>query len=179
MGGTVSTTASTTVGAGASSGPIDYFADLAGKPPARQLAALQEMLDIQNAIKEGAENLLNMPIANVLREQLVREQDAAQGRIEAIRKRIQRFTDSVDFTELEDKSPAEQMEALREMLEVQNRVAAGAQNLLNMRDLLDGLRKEVVLERDVAVARIEAIRRRIETYNQLDGGRRGVDPRSV
>jgi hypothetical protein len=64
------------------------------------------MLDIQNAIKEGAQNLaqhadscvFNVLVAatemkqiqNALREQLVREQDGAQGRIEAIRKRIQR-----------------------------------------------------------------------------------------
>ncbi|KAJ7819413.1 hypothetical protein B0H14DRAFT_1358096 [Mycena olivaceomarginata] len=44
-------------------------------------------------------------------------------------------TDSNDFTDLEDKSPAQQVIALKEMLVVQNRIKEGAQNLLNMRDL--------------------------------------------
>ncbi|KAJ7366839.1 hypothetical protein DFH08DRAFT_835656 [Mycena albidolilacea] len=153
-----------------------YFAEIAGKPPAEQLAALQEMLGRQNATKEGAQHLLNMPgpIANVLREQLVREQDEGQAKIETIQELIKIFTDPVDFTELEDKPPAEQMEALNQMLEVQNRITSGAQNLLTMADLSDSIRKQVVFEQDVAVARKEAIRRQIEI---LTGERASIKQR--
>ncbi|KAJ7935708.1 Rapamycin-insensitive companion of mTOR, N-term-domain-containing protein, partial [Mycena leptocephala] len=71
------------------------FADLEDKPPAQQVDALTEMLVVQNRIKEGAQNLLNMrDLADVLREQVMSELDMAQGKIEAIQKRIELLTES-------------------------------------------------------------------------------------
>ncbi|KAJ7761527.1 Rapamycin-insensitive companion of mTOR, N-term-domain-containing protein [Mycena maculata] len=67
-----------------------------------------------------------------------------------------------DFADLEVKSPAQQVDALNEMLVVQNRIKEGAQNLLNMRDLADGLREQVMSELDMAQGKIEAIQKRIE-----------------
>ncbi|KAJ7095819.1 Rapamycin-insensitive companion of mTOR, N-term-domain-containing protein [Mycena belliarum] len=52
------------------------------------------------------------------------------------------------------------------MLVVQNRIKDGAQNLLNMRDLGDALREQVVSELDMAQARIEAIQRRIDLQSK-------------
>ncbi|KAJ6585048.1 Rapamycin-insensitive companion of mTOR, N-term-domain-containing protein [Mycena capillaripes] len=75
-------------------------------------------------------------------------------------------TDPNDFTDLEDKSPTQQLEALGEMLVVQNRIKEGAQNLLNMRDLADVLREQVISELDVAQNRIEAIKRRLEMLTE-------------
>ncbi|KAJ7505263.1 Rapamycin-insensitive companion of mTOR, N-term-domain-containing protein [Mycena galericulata] len=71
-------------------------------------------------------------------------------------------TDGNDFADIEDKSPAQQVDALTEMLVVQNRIKEGAQNLLNMRDLADGLREQVMSELDMAQGKIEAIQKRIE-----------------
>ncbi|KAJ7107266.1 Rapamycin-insensitive companion of mTOR, N-term-domain-containing protein, partial [Mycena crocata] len=74
----------------------------------------------------------------------------------------------VDFADLEDKPPAQQMEALNEMLVVQNRIKEGAQNLLNMRDLAarDALREQVMSELDMAQGKIEAIQKRIDIQSK-------------
>ncbi|CAK5284163.1 unnamed protein product, partial [Mycena citricolor] len=54
------------------------------------LDALNEQLVVQNRIKEGAQNLLNMPtITDALRDQVVSELEMAQGKIESIQKRIE------------------------------------------------------------------------------------------
>ncbi|KAJ6559137.1 Rapamycin-insensitive companion of mTOR, N-term-domain-containing protein [Mycena vulgaris] len=71
-------------------------------------------------------------------------------------------TDPNDFADLQDKSSAKQIDELTEMLVVQNRIKEGAQNLLNMPDLGDVLREQVLSELDMAQAKIEAIQRRIE-----------------
>ncbi|KAJ7675763.1 Rapamycin-insensitive companion of mTOR, N-term-domain-containing protein [Mycena polygramma] len=52
------------------------------------------------------------------------------------------------------------------MLVVQNRIKEGAQNLLNMRDLADGLREQVMSELDMAQGKIEGIQRRIEMLTE-------------
>ncbi|KAJ6537472.1 Rapamycin-insensitive companion of mTOR, N-term-domain-containing protein [Mycena sp. CBHHK59/15] len=75
-------------------------------------------------------------------------------------------TDPNDFTDLDDKPPAQQVEALNEMLVVQNRIKEGAQNLLNMRDLADALRLQVRSELDMAQSKIEAITQRIEIQSK-------------
>ncbi|KAF7288523.1 hypothetical protein HMN09_01381300 [Mycena chlorophos] len=71
-----------------------------------------------------------------------------------------------DFADLDDKTPAEQIDALNEMLVVQNRIKDGAQNLLNMRDLADGLREQVMSELEMAEGKIDAIERRIEQQSK-------------
>ncbi|KAK7048427.1 Rapamycin-insensitive companion of mTOR, N-term-domain-containing protein [Favolaschia claudopus] len=71
-----------------------------------------------------------------------------------------------DFADLEDKSPAQQVEALKEMLVVQNRIKEGAQNLLNMRDLSDTLREQVMSELDMAQEKIESVQKRIDTLSE-------------
>ncbi|KAF7365155.1 hypothetical protein MVEN_00387000 [Mycena venus] len=75
-------------------------------------------------------------------------------------------TDPNDFTDLEDKPPGQQVDALKEMLVVQNRIKEGAQNLLNMRDLADGLREQVMSELDMAQGKIESIQKRIEMLTE-------------
>ncbi|KAJ7672758.1 Rapamycin-insensitive companion of mTOR, N-term-domain-containing protein [Mycena rosella] len=72
------------------------------------------------------------------------------------------MTDPNDFPDLDDKSPAQQLESLNEMLVVQNRIKEGAQNLLNMRGLGQTLRDQVMSELDMAQSKIEAIQRRID-----------------
>ncbi|KAF7365154.1 hypothetical protein MVEN_00386900 [Mycena venus] len=64
--------------------------DLEGKTPVQQLDELKEILVIQNRIKEGAQNLLNMQeVSDALRGQLESELDMAQGKIEYLRWRIE------------------------------------------------------------------------------------------
>ncbi|KAF7298974.1 hypothetical protein MIND_00845600 [Mycena indigotica] len=71
-----------------------------------------------------------------------------------------------EFVELDEKTPAEQIDALNEMLVVQNRIKEGAQNLLNMRDLADGLREQVMSELDMAENKIQSIERRIDQQSK-------------
>ncbi|KAJ7069741.1 Rapamycin-insensitive companion of mTOR, N-term-domain-containing protein [Mycena amicta] len=75
-------------------------------------------------------------------------------------------TDPNDFVDLDLKTPAEQIDALNEMLVVQNRIKEGAQNLLNMRDLADVLREQVMSELDMAQSKIQGIERRIEQQSK-------------
>ncbi|KAJ7175920.1 Rapamycin-insensitive companion of mTOR, N-term-domain-containing protein [Mycena filopes] len=75
-------------------------------------------------------------------------------------------TDRNDFTDLEGKAPPQQLEALSEMLVVQNRIKEGAQNLLNMRDLADVLREQVLSELDMAQSKIEGIQRRMDQLTE-------------
>ncbi|KAJ7366941.1 hypothetical protein DFH08DRAFT_836000 [Mycena albidolilacea] len=71
------------------------------------------------------------------------------------------LSDLNDMT-LEERPQAQQVDRLTEMLVVQNRIKEGAQNLLNIQDLADTLRKQLVFELDQALAKIEFIQRRIE-----------------
>ncbi|KAF8139513.1 Rapamycin-insensitive companion of mTOR, N-term-domain-containing protein [Mycena galopus ATCC 62051] len=71
-----------------------------------------------------------------------------------------------EFTDLEDKLPAQQVNALKEMLVVQNRIKEGAQNLLNMRDLTNELRERVMPELDMAQEKIDAIQKRIDILTE-------------
>ncbi|KIK69496.1 hypothetical protein GYMLUDRAFT_33864 [Collybiopsis luxurians FD-317 M1] len=77
----------TLVGSGsfpdAGSAPFS-FADLEGKEPTQQFALLDARLVKENRIKDGAENLLNMELADNLREQVVSELRTANSRIQAI-----------------------------------------------------------------------------------------------
>ncbi|KAJ7044185.1 Rapamycin-insensitive companion of mTOR, N-term-domain-containing protein [Mycena alexandri] len=75
-------------------------------------------------------------------------------------------TDPNDFSDLQSKSPPQQLEVLSEMLVVQNRIKEGAQNLLNMRDLADVLREQVMSELDMAQNKIESIQRRMEQLTE-------------
>ncbi|KAJ7459908.1 Rapamycin-insensitive companion of mTOR, N-term-domain-containing protein [Mycena latifolia] len=92
--------------------------------------------------------------------------------------------DPNDFADLDDKPPAQQLEcplqleSLNEMLVVQNRIKEGAQNLLNMRDLGDALREQVMSELDMAQAKIEAIQRRLELRQAARPGKDDGDDRS-
>ncbi|KIY71243.1 hypothetical protein CYLTODRAFT_140340 [Cylindrobasidium torrendii FP15055 ss-10] len=60
------------------------FGDLDGQDPAHQLTELNNRLMKQSRIKEGAENMLNMPLTDLLRVQVESELDMARNRIEAI-----------------------------------------------------------------------------------------------
>ncbi|KAF8349461.1 Rapamycin-insensitive companion of mTOR, N-term-domain-containing protein [Amanita rubescens] len=61
---------------------------LEGKDPQGQLEDLQSQLARENRIREGAENLLNMQLADNLRLKVESELDLARSKIEAIAKRI-------------------------------------------------------------------------------------------
>jgi len=63
-------------------------AGLEGKDPQGQLEDLQSQLARENRIREGAENLLNMQLADNLRLKVESELDLARSKIEAIAKRI-------------------------------------------------------------------------------------------
>ncbi|KAF8918988.1 Rapamycin-insensitive companion of mTOR, N-term-domain-containing protein [Mucidula mucida] len=76
----------TLVGSGAALDNDDAtsFTALEGQDPAQQLAELDSRLTKQSRIKEGAENMLNMPLTDALRIQVESELDMARSRIEAI-----------------------------------------------------------------------------------------------
>ncbi|KAJ7644182.1 Rapamycin-insensitive companion of mTOR, N-term-domain-containing protein [Roridomyces roridus] len=68
----------------------DDSVDTDQRSPAEQLVDLNEMLLVQNRIKEGARNFLNIPnVADDLREKVVEELNMAQSKIDAINKRIE------------------------------------------------------------------------------------------
>ncbi|KAJ2919190.1 hypothetical protein MD484_g1222, partial [Candolleomyces efflorescens] len=64
------------------------LAELEGRNPSEQLAVLNEHLTLQNRIKEGAENLLIMPLASSVRQQVESELDMANNKIGALQRRI-------------------------------------------------------------------------------------------
>ncbi|TRM64014.1 Rapamycin-insensitive companion of mTOR, middle domain-containing protein [Schizophyllum amplum] len=66
----------------------DLVASLEGRDPAQQLDILNERLVLENRIKEGAENLLNMNLADSLRLKVETELEMAKSKIDAIVKRI-------------------------------------------------------------------------------------------
>ncbi|RDB17886.1 Target of rapamycin complex 2 subunit ste20 [Hypsizygus marmoreus] len=65
------------------------FTELEGKDPTEQLEVLNNQLVLEHRIKEGAENLLNMRLADSLRLQVESELDMAKNKIDAIMKRIE------------------------------------------------------------------------------------------
>ncbi|KAL1745112.1 Rapamycin-insensitive companion of mTOR, N-term-domain-containing protein [Schizophyllum fasciatum] len=67
----------------------DLVASLEGRDPAQQLDILNERLVLENRIKEGAENLLNMNLADSLRLKVETELEMARSKIDAIVKRIE------------------------------------------------------------------------------------------
>ncbi|KAH9480426.1 Target of rapamycin complex 2 subunit ste20 [Psilocybe cubensis] len=69
--------------------PVFSFAQLEGKPPAEQLDLLNRQLVLENRIKEGAENLLNMGLPDTPRFQVESELETAKSKISAITKRIE------------------------------------------------------------------------------------------
>ncbi|RXW24422.1 hypothetical protein EST38_g1410 [Candolleomyces aberdarensis] len=64
------------------------LAELEGRNPSEQLALLNDHLTLQHRIREGAENLLTMPLANSVRQQVESELDMAINKIEALQKRV-------------------------------------------------------------------------------------------
>ncbi|KAF8827637.1 hypothetical protein HHX47_DHR4000396 [Lentinula edodes] len=60
------------------------FAELEGKEPKEQLEFLEALIVKENRIKDGAENLLNMRLDDILREKVVSELKTASIRIKAI-----------------------------------------------------------------------------------------------
>ncbi|KAJ4465087.1 Rapamycin-insensitive companion of mTOR, N-term-domain-containing protein [Lentinula lateritia] len=60
------------------------FAELEGKEPKEQLEILEALIVKENRIKDGAENLLNMRLDDILREKVVSELKTASIRIKAI-----------------------------------------------------------------------------------------------
>ncbi|TFK40828.1 Rapamycin-insensitive companion of mTOR, N-term-domain-containing protein [Crucibulum laeve] len=70
------------------------FANLEERDSADQLELLNHQLVLQNRIKEGAENLLNMPLDDSLREKVDTELASAKGRISAIERQIEAFLNS-------------------------------------------------------------------------------------
>ncbi|KAF8627432.1 hypothetical protein AX17_006246 [Amanita inopinata Kibby_2008] len=80
-----------------SDGDAFSFAELEGKSPQEQLEILNYQLARENRIKEGAENLLNMQLADGLRQKVESELDLAKSKIEAITKRIDLDKSSDDF----------------------------------------------------------------------------------
>ncbi|KIM43166.1 hypothetical protein M413DRAFT_443978 [Hebeloma cylindrosporum] len=65
------------------------FAELDGMDPSEQVDALNDQLVLENRIKEGAENLLNMNLTEFQRAQVESELDMAKNKITAITKRIE------------------------------------------------------------------------------------------
>ncbi|KAF8890018.1 Rapamycin-insensitive companion of mTOR, N-term-domain-containing protein [Gymnopilus junonius] len=65
------------------------FSELDGKEPSEQLDILNNQLAVENRIKEGAENLLNMTLTESQRIQVESELDTAKNKISVITKRIQ------------------------------------------------------------------------------------------
>ncbi|KAF6757410.1 Rapamycin-insensitive companion of mTOR, N-term-domain-containing protein [Ephemerocybe angulata] len=88
------------------------LAELEGREPSEQLALLNEHLTRQNRIKDGAENLLIMPLATSVRQQVESELDMANNKIEALQKRI-------DLQSTRSKQQA-MVDAQRKLLEAQN-----------------------------------------------------------
>ncbi|KAF8645235.1 hypothetical protein AX16_008062 [Volvariella volvacea WC 439] len=67
---------------------ISLTLDEEGKDPAEQLKVLNRELVLENRIKEGAENLLNMQLAPPLRHKVESELNEARNKIEALTKKI-------------------------------------------------------------------------------------------
>ncbi|EDR13794.1 uncharacterized protein LACBIDRAFT_309182 [Laccaria bicolor S238N-H82] len=78
---------STLVNGDSLDGPL--FAELDGKEPAEQLELLNSQLALEHRIKEGAENLLNMGMADYSRMKVEAELDISKKKISAIAKRIE------------------------------------------------------------------------------------------
>ncbi|KAF8967140.1 Rapamycin-insensitive companion of mTOR, N-term-domain-containing protein [Flammula alnicola] len=64
------------------------FAQLEGMDPSEQVDLLNNELVLENRIKEGAENLLNMDLTDTQRLQVESELDMAKNKINAIKRRI-------------------------------------------------------------------------------------------
>ncbi|KII86754.1 hypothetical protein PLICRDRAFT_43412 [Plicaturopsis crispa FD-325 SS-3] len=67
---------------------LNIFAELEGKDVGQQLEILTNQLEMENRIKEGAENMLNMQLTGALRSKVESELYMAMVKIEAITKRI-------------------------------------------------------------------------------------------
>lgn len=93
------------------------LAELEGREPSEQLALLNEHLTRQNRIKDGAENLLIMPLATSVRQQVESELDMANNKIEALQKRI-------DLQSTRSKQQA-MVDAQRKLLEAQKPTSEG------------------------------------------------------
>ncbi|KAG5651654.1 hypothetical protein H0H81_007934 [Sphagnurus paluster] len=70
------------------------FTELEGKDQAEQLEILITQLSLEERIREGAENFLNMDLAESLRLQVQSELEISKKKIEAIKKRIEAISKS-------------------------------------------------------------------------------------
>ncbi|TDL23281.1 hypothetical protein BD410DRAFT_858667 [Rickenella mellea] len=68
---------------------LNLFPELEGKDGAQQLELLNAMLEKENRIKEGAENLLKVQLKDALRSEVESELELANNKIDAILKRIE------------------------------------------------------------------------------------------
>ncbi|KAF8158105.1 Rapamycin-insensitive companion of mTOR, N-term-domain-containing protein [Crassisporium funariophilum] len=87
-GSNLTTSSSATLVNGANTNGSFSLAELDGKDSVEQLEILNNQLVLENRIKEGAENLLNMQLDDSLRLQVESELDMAKDKISAIMKRI-------------------------------------------------------------------------------------------
>ncbi|KAI0087847.1 Rapamycin-insensitive companion of mTOR, N-term-domain-containing protein [Irpex rosettiformis] len=71
---------------------------------------------------------------------------------------------------IEQRSPADQLQALNNQLQLENRIKEGAENLLQMQ-LDAGLKSQVEEELELAQSKIDSIMKKIENYNTRTGRR--------
>ncbi|KAG6816036.1 hypothetical protein H0H87_009102 [Tephrocybe sp. NHM501043] len=90
--GTASTSTTLVNGASAESSSPFSLAELEGKDVNEQLEILKNQLVLEQRIKEGAENFLNMDLNESLRSQVKTELEMAENKLDAIMRRIELLT---------------------------------------------------------------------------------------